>query len=135
MNRFKKLLASFITVLSLIAINPVCANAEWKSNTTGWWYTEGNSQATGWRNINGNWYYFYSDGYIKYKLSFGLCDNLASVVEYISRKYNISINCNQNEIFKFIYSSRDPSLNKMIKDLSLNVTYRFLSQFFRNEIK
>ncbi|WP_294402384.1 cell wall-binding protein [uncultured Clostridium sp.] len=64
MNRFKKLLASFIAVLSLIAINPVSANAEWKSNTTGWWYTEGNSWATGWRNINGNWYYFYSDGYM-----------------------------------------------------------------------
>ena len=64
MNNFKRLLASFIAVLSLIAINPIAANAEWKSNTTGWWYTEGSSWATGWRNINGNWYYFYSDGYM-----------------------------------------------------------------------
>lgn len=52
MKNFKRLLAGFIAVLSLIAIKPIAANAEWKSNTTGW------------RNINGNGYYFYSDGYM-----------------------------------------------------------------------
>ncbi|MDU4659269.1 MAG: hypothetical protein E6X72_05680 [Clostridioides difficile] len=64
MKNFKRLLAGFIAVLSLIAIKPIAANAEWKSNTTGWWYTQRSSWATGWRNINGNWYYFYSDGYM-----------------------------------------------------------------------
>lgn len=64
MKKFKRLLASLMMALSFIAITPVAAHAEWKSDSTGWWYTEGNSWATGWRNINGNWYYFYSDGYM-----------------------------------------------------------------------
>lgn len=64
MKKFKRLLASFVAVLTLLAINPVGANAEWKENNNSWWYTEGNSYATGWRLIDGNWYYFNSDGYM-----------------------------------------------------------------------
>ncbi|WP_160686894.1 cell wall-binding protein [Clostridium sp. C2-6-12] len=64
MQKFKRLIASFMMALSLLAITPVAANAEWRSNSTGWWYTEGNSYATGWRQIEGKWYYFYSDGYM-----------------------------------------------------------------------
>lgn len=64
MKLFKKLVVSFVALLSLVAINPVSANAEWKSNTSGWWYTEGSSWAIGWTYIDGNWYYFYSDGYM-----------------------------------------------------------------------
>ena len=47
-----------------MALNQIGANAEWKSDNQGWWYTEGNSWATDWRLIDGNWYYFYSDGYM-----------------------------------------------------------------------
>lgn len=36
----------------------------WKHDSTGWWYKEENSWATGWRLINGTWYYFYSNGYM-----------------------------------------------------------------------
>ncbi|OOM07506.1 DUF6448 family protein [Clostridium saccharobutylicum] len=36
----------------------------WKQNDTGWWYAEGNSWTKGWKLIEGNWYYFYSDGYM-----------------------------------------------------------------------
>jgi len=64
MKNFKRILASFVMLITLLAIAPVGASAEWKSNTTGWWYTEGNSYATYWRQIDGNWYYFYSDGYM-----------------------------------------------------------------------
>lgn len=64
MRKFKRLLASFMMALSLLALTPVAAHAEWQSNSTGWWYTEGNSYATGWRQIDGKWYYFYSDGYM-----------------------------------------------------------------------
>lgn len=64
MKKFKKIIACFVTVISLLAIAPVAAHAEWKSNSTGWWYTEGSSYATDWRMIDGNWYYFYSDGYM-----------------------------------------------------------------------
>lgn len=40
------------------------ASSEWKQDSKGWWYTEGNSYATGWRLIQGNWYYFNPDGYM-----------------------------------------------------------------------
>lgn len=71
MKNLKRVLASFITLITLLAVAPISAHAEWKSNTTGWWYTEGNSWATGWRNIDGKWYYFYSDGYMAHDTTIG----------------------------------------------------------------
>lgn len=64
MKKFKRIIASFVTVLALLAITPVTAHAEWKSDSNGWWNTEGSSYSTGWKQIGGNWYYFYSDGYM-----------------------------------------------------------------------
>lgn len=60
---FNKIMALGIIATSLITLNPISASAEWKQDSTGWWYTEGSSWATGWRQIDGKWYYFYSDGY------------------------------------------------------------------------
>ena len=71
MNKFRKILSGFIVLLAIMAINPVSANAEWRSDTTGWWYTEGSSCATGWKYIDGNWYYFYSDGYMAHNCWIG----------------------------------------------------------------
>ena len=71
MQKFKKLVASFVTLISLLALTPMAAHAEWKSNVSGWWYTEGNSWATGWRQIDGNWYYFYSNGYMAHDCYIG----------------------------------------------------------------
>jgi hypothetical protein len=39
-------------------------SSQWKQDSKGWWYTEGNSYATGWKLIQGNWYYFNPDGYM-----------------------------------------------------------------------
>ncbi|BCZ46909.1 hypothetical protein psyc5s11_29760 [Clostridium gelidum] len=64
MKKFKRIIASFVTVLTLLAIAPVTAHAEWKSDSKGWWNTEGSSYSTGWKQIDGNWYYFSSDGYM-----------------------------------------------------------------------
>lgn len=64
MQKFKRLIASFMMALSLLAFTPVAANAEWKSDSKGWWYSEGNSYAQWWKQIDGKWYYFYSDGYM-----------------------------------------------------------------------
>jgi hypothetical protein len=64
MKNFRRLIASFVMLITFIAITPVAAHAEWKSDNQGWWYTEGNSYATGWRQLDRNWYYFYSDGYM-----------------------------------------------------------------------
>lgn len=62
--KLTKLMAITLAIASIITLNPIGANAEWKQDSTGWWYTEGISWATGWRSINGNWYYFYSNGYM-----------------------------------------------------------------------
>ena len=66
MKKFKlaKVIAGSLVVASVLALNPIGVSAEWKSNSTGWWYTEGKSYATGWRLIDKNWYYFYSNGYM-----------------------------------------------------------------------
>jgi hypothetical protein len=65
MKRFKKIIASFVTFLALFTITPVVAHAEWKSDNRGWWNTKGNSYSIGWDKIDGKWYYFKYDGYMK----------------------------------------------------------------------
>ncbi|AGF57814.1 5-methylcytosine-specific restriction endonuclease McrA [Clostridium saccharoperbutylacetonicum] len=72
---------------------------------------------------------------LKCKLSFGLCDSLAKVVNYISDTYNFGSNYNDDKLFKFIYESEDNKLNKMLKDLTYNVPYRFLAPFFKGKLK
>ncbi|MFW2504385.1 HNH endonuclease [Clostridium diolis] len=72
---------------------------------------------------------------LKYKLSFGFCDNLAKVATYISDTYNLESNYDERKLFGFIYSSQDKTLNKMLKELTLNVPYRFLSPFFENKLR
>lgn len=62
--KLKKIIASSLIITSVLALNPIAASAEWKSNFKGWWYTAGNSYYTGWKLIDKNWYYFYSDGYM-----------------------------------------------------------------------
>ncbi len=66
----KNKIIKIITIIGLIGISisslsTIKASAAWKENNTGWWYTEGRSWATGWRNINNKWYYFGSDGYME----------------------------------------------------------------------
>lgn len=56
-----KILSTTLISCSLFCIP---ANAEWKYDSTGWWYTENNNYATGWRLIGGEWYYFKEDGYM-----------------------------------------------------------------------
>ncbi len=57
-SKITKLLAGTLLTVSVLALNPIAASAEWKQDNKGWWYTEGNSWARGWRAIYGSLYYF-----------------------------------------------------------------------------
>lgn len=61
----KKLVAVALVAMTIATISPVGASAAWKKDSNGWWNSEGNSYSKGWRDINGAWYYFGSDGYMK----------------------------------------------------------------------
>jgi len=60
----RKVIASLLIVASVLVLNPVGVSASWRQNSTGWWYTVGNSWATGWAKLDGKWYYFDSNGYM-----------------------------------------------------------------------
>lgn len=64
----KRYLTKFITLcvlaVTVIGSSPIGANAEWKQDSTGWWYADGSAWYTGWKLIDKNWYYFYSNGYM-----------------------------------------------------------------------
>jgi hypothetical protein len=77
MIKLTKVIASTLIVASVLALNPIGVSAEWRKDSTGWWYTEGNLYATRWDLIDGKWYYFYPSGYMAhdttingYKLGF-----------------------------------------------------------------
>ena len=63
--KLTKVIASSLVVASISALNPIGASAAWKQDNTGWWYTEGQEYATGWKDINGEWYYFDNNGYME----------------------------------------------------------------------
>lgn len=62
--KLKKVIALAVAALTITALSPVGASAQWKQNSHGWWNTEGNSYSVGWRAIDNNWYYFDSNGYM-----------------------------------------------------------------------
>jgi len=62
--KLTKVIASTLIAASVLALNPIGANAEWRQDAKGWWYTEGRSWAEGFRVIDGSLYYFDSKGYM-----------------------------------------------------------------------
>ncbi|WP_437341618.1 cell wall-binding protein [Clostridium butyricum] len=64
MNKFKKIIVAFVAVVSIVAVNVTGASAEWRQSGDSWWYSQGSSYATGWNQIDGQWYYFDSNGYM-----------------------------------------------------------------------
>lgn len=63
-NKLAKIIATSLIAISIIMLNQIGANAEWKKDSNGWWNSEENSYSIGWKEINGKWYYFGQDGYM-----------------------------------------------------------------------
>lgn len=62
----KKIIASSVIISSLLTLIPIKASAAWTENGSGSWsYTEGYWLATGWRQIDGTWYFFDQLGQMK----------------------------------------------------------------------
>ncbi|MFT8349039.1 hypothetical protein [Clostridium saccharoperbutylacetonicum] len=68
-SKLKNVIVSSLIVTSVLALNPIGVSAEWKSDSNGWWNTEGNSWSVGWKNINGKWYYFKANGYMAHDIT------------------------------------------------------------------
>ncbi len=63
--KLSKLIASTLVIASILALNPIGANAEWRQNSNGWWYAEGSSWAIGEKQIDNHFYYFDASGYME----------------------------------------------------------------------
>lgn len=62
----KKIITMGLITTSILAVAPVGANAEWRQNNTGWWYSKANGgYSIGWDKIGNSWYYFDGNGYMK----------------------------------------------------------------------
>jgi len=76
MKKLSKLIAGLLLGISILALKPIGASAEFRKNSTGWWYHEMHnavdSWATGWREVNHRWYYFGEDGYMLHDTSVGI---------------------------------------------------------------
>lgn len=63
----RKVIAISMLVTPILALNPIGASAEWRQDSNGWWYAEGNSYDKNcWSLIDGKWYYFDYDGYMEH---------------------------------------------------------------------
>lgn len=62
----KRLVLSIVTMATIFAVNPVVAHAEWKQDSKGWWYASGNTWYTGWKQLDGKWYFFNKTGYMEH---------------------------------------------------------------------
>jgi hypothetical protein len=60
----KRFIASLLTALLIVGVTPVGANAEWREDSNGKWYSNGDSWYTGWHPIDGKFYYFNNNGYM-----------------------------------------------------------------------
>ncbi|WP_275297113.1 hypothetical protein [Clostridium sp. YIM B02569] len=65
MKNLNKIIATSLAVTSILTLNKIVANAEWKQDSNGWWNTEGSSWSIDWKEIDGKWYYFDNNGYMK----------------------------------------------------------------------
>lgn len=110
--KLTKLIARSLIVASVLTLNPIGASAEWKKDNDGWsnwwWYAEGDSYATGWREIDGNWYYFYPND-----------DKYKNVKGYMAIGYIGDYYLNRKGVWTHLdYSDDNSKFNEFVKRLN-----------------
>ena len=68
MKKIRTIISACLVALSVVGLNSIKANAStrWIKDYTGWWYQIDSTWAVGWKQIDGKWYYFDSNGYMKH---------------------------------------------------------------------
>lgn len=89
----------FVLLFSCFASLPAHAGT-WQEDQYGWWYLEddGSYPRNGWKEINGNWFYFYSTDYIAQETRTPdgyYVDSNGCYID-ISKKYNVA-----NQLYGF----------------------------------
>jgi hypothetical protein len=65
-KKLKRVVVSLVAMATIFAVNPVAAHAEWKQDSKGWWYANGDTWYTGWKQLDGKWYFFNKTGYMEH---------------------------------------------------------------------
>lgn len=111
--KLTKLIASLIVIGSVFTLNPIAASAEWRQDNSGWWYADGSTWVTGWKLLDGKWYYFNSDGYMAKNTVIDGC-NLGADGAWIQNTILATVgneNIMEDDLNK-IMSSYDPQLKQ-----------------------
>lgn len=139
-----KIIANSLLIISVLVLNPIGASAEWKQDSTGWWYSDGNSYYLDWHKIDGKWYYFNKDtGYMAHNTIVAgytigpdgarieITKNSYEKLDKLPKKYNAdmakkdgdvvqvygSIQCNLEKLDAFIgnYKNKQANLSDMVR--------------------
>lgn len=65
MKIFKWTTTCVVASIAILSVVPLAAHAQWRQSNNGWLYSQGGSYATNWSKIDGQWYYFDSNGLMK----------------------------------------------------------------------
>ncbi|EHI98770.1 cell wall binding repeat-containing protein [Clostridium sp. DL-VIII] len=106
-----KVIGSLLIATSVLALNPIGASAEWRQDSNGWWYADGDSWYTGWKQIDGKWYYFYPSGYMAKDIMIqGYYLNSSGVWSELTTSGNLKFDKSTRTIVKYTNDKSTTSL-------------------------